>query len=118
MHVELLHSETVLGIRIRTRLKRDCVSKMAARRVENGPLGLGERFQALGEVGFGERNEGAAYGGIVWSLGELDLYFSSCWDATHELCVGMMVGRWVWGGMYSGFTSHCTSLHKYKDERS
>jgi hypothetical protein len=96
MHVELLHDETVLRIVTRTRLERDCVGEMAARRVENGPLGLGERFQALDEVGFGERNEGAAYWGIVWSLGELDLYFGNCWDATHELCIGgMMVGRWV-----------------------
>lgn len=94
MHVELPHDITVLRIVARTRLKRDCVGEMAARRVENGPLGLGERFQALVEVGFGERNEGAAYWGIVWSLGELDMYFGHCWDATHELCVGMMVGRW------------------------
>jgi hypothetical protein len=60
MHVELLYDETVLRIVTRTRLKRDCVGEKAARRVENGPLGLGERFQLLNEVGFGERNEGAA----------------------------------------------------------
>ena len=95
MHVELLHNETVLRVVARTRLKRDCVGEMAARRVENGPLGLGERFQALGEVGFGERNEGTAYWGIVGTLGKLDLHFGNGWDATHELCVGMMVGRWV-----------------------
>ncbi len=95
MHVELLHGETVLRIVTRTRLKRDCVGEMAARRVENCPLGLGEGFQALGEVGFRERNECATYWGIVWSLGELDSYFGNCWDATHELCVGTMVGRWV-----------------------
>ena len=60
MHVELLYGETVLRIVTSTRLKRDCVGEMAARRVENNPLGLGECFQALSEVGFGERNEGTA----------------------------------------------------------
>jgi hypothetical protein len=95
VYVDLPHDETVLRIVMCTRLKRDCVGEMASRRVENGPLGLGERFQALGEVGFGERNEGAAYWGIVRSLSELDMYFGNCWYATHELCVGIMVGGWV-----------------------
>ncbi len=60
MHVELPHGETVLRVVTCTGLKCDCVGEMAARCVENGSLGLGESFQALGEVGFGERNEGAA----------------------------------------------------------
>jgi hypothetical protein len=33
---------------------------MAARRVEKGPLGLGERGQALSEVSFGEGHKGIA----------------------------------------------------------
>lgn len=99
MHVELPHGEAVLGIVIRARLKRDRVGEMAARRVENGPLGLGERFQALGEVGFGEGNEGAADWGIVRSLGELDSYFACCWDATHELCADIVVGCWGYEGV-------------------
>ena len=80
---------------------------MAAHRVENGPLGLGERFQALGEVGFGERNEGTTYWGIVWSLGELNLYFGNRWDATHESCVwydglplGMSMRGYVFESLY------------------
>jgi len=60
MHVELAHDKTVLRIEARTRLKRDCIDKMAAHRIENGPFELGKHFQALNEVGFGERNEGAA----------------------------------------------------------
>ncbi len=60
MHVELPHDETVLRAVTRTGLKRDCISEMAARRVKNGPFGLGERRQALDEVGFGEGNESAA----------------------------------------------------------
>jgi hypothetical protein len=60
VHVELPRDEAVLRVVTHAGLKRDGVGEMAARRVENGPLGLGERGQALGEVGFGEGDEGAA----------------------------------------------------------
>jgi hypothetical protein len=60
VHVELLHGKAVLRVVTRTGLKRDGIGEMAARRVENGSLGLCERGQASDEVVFGEGNEGTA----------------------------------------------------------
>jgi hypothetical protein len=43
-----------------TGLKRDGFGKMAACRVENGPLRPGESGQVLGKVSFGEGDKGVA----------------------------------------------------------
>ena len=59
VHVDLPHDEPVLRLVPRAGLKRDRVCEVAARGVEDGPLGLCEGLQALRDVVFGEGFEGA-----------------------------------------------------------